>query len=141
MIGADAEFSDPNDRDVSRNAVIDRDLEQNLEVLREEAKSPMKPCIEIRHRLLVRQILQSRLSALAACAGHYHDRFSFGNPGFDDDERVILYQLPGLFIIFGDVFPFISRKKVLIADGCGGTGGEAFPYGSVANPLLNPIAA
>src|SRR5262249_34077302 len=84
---------------------------------------------------------QRRLSALAACAGNYHDRFSFGNSGFDDDERIIFYQLPGLLIIFGNVFPLISRKKVLITDGCGGTGGEAFPYGSVANPLLNPIAA
>src|SRR5262245_1999276 len=141
MIGAEAEFSDPYDRDFSRNAVIDRDLEQNLEVLREGAKNPMKPLIEIGHIVFVRQILQRRLSALAACAGHYHDSFSFGNPGFDDDESIIFYQLPGLFIIFGDVFPFISRKKVLIADGCGGTGGEAFPYGSVANPLLNPVAA
>src|SRR5215510_12305640 len=141
MIGVEVEFSDPYDRDVSGNAVIDRDFEQNLEVLREGAQSPLKPLIEISQIVFVSQILHRPLSALAACSGHYHDHFSFGNPGFDDDERIIFYQLSGLCIIFGDVFPLISRKKVLIADGCGGTGGEAFPYRSVANPLLNPIAA
>src|SRR5215813_4657626 len=141
MIGAEAELSDPYDRDVSGNTVIDSDLEHNLEILREGAESSLKPLIEIGHIALVRQILHRRLSAFAVCAGHYHDSFSFGDPGFDDDERIIFYQLPCLFIIFGDVIPLISRKEVLIADGCGRTGGEAIPYRSVANPLLNPIAA
>src|SRR5262245_38717820 len=141
MIGAVAEFSGSYNRDIGGNTVVDGNLEQHMKVPREGAENPLKPLIEIGHIVLVRQILRRRLSSLAACAGHYHDRFSFSNPGFDDDERIIFYQLPGLCIIFGDVFPLISRKKVLIADGCGGTGGEAFPYRSVANPLLNPIAA
>ena len=54
MIGAEAEFSDSYDRDVGGNTVIDRDLEQNLEVLRERAESSMKPLIEIGQIILVR---------------------------------------------------------------------------------------
>src|SRR5215831_141998 len=112
MIGVEMEFSDSYNRDLSGNTVVNRDLEQNLEVLRKGAKGLMKPFIEIGQIVLVRQILHRPLSALAACAGHYHDRFSFGNSGFDGDDGIVFYQLPGHFIIFSDVLPLISRKKV-----------------------------
>src|SRR5262249_38446224 len=141
MIGVEMEFSDSYNRDLGGNTVVNRDLEQNLEVLRKGAEGLIKPFIEIGHIVLVRQILHRPLSALAACAGHYHDCFSSGNDGFDGHYGIGFYQRPRLLFIFGDVLPLISRKKVLSADGRGGTGGKAFPYRGVAQPFFNPTAA
>src|SRR5215813_2582050 len=140
MIGAEAEFSDSYNRDIGGNTVIDRDLEQHMKVLREGAENPMKHLIEIGHIVLIRQILHCRLSSFASCAGHYHDRFSFGNSRFDGDKGIVFYQLPCLFIILGDEFPLISRKKVLIDNGGGGTANKPTSYRGIALPFFNPTA-
>src|SRR5215468_12415329 len=116
MASLEMQFSEPYNRDVGGNTIIDRYLEQNLEVFREGAEKVMKFLIEIGQIVLVSQILYGRLRAFAARASQYHDRFPFGNAGLDGDEGIVFYQFPGLLIIFGDEFPFIPSNKVLVAD-------------------------